>query len=180
MNRETWLESAVRAMKPWFSELGVKVPQVYVSVSWPNTGAKGKAIGLCSYHGDDGNPQLMINPKLTDPVQVLGTLLHELVHASLPVGTKHGKGFKNLATDLGLTGKMTATYETPELGQVLSSMAARLGPYPHSRLTAEGSKKQSTRMIKVTCPLDGYTLRTTAKWLEIGVPTCPCGTGMEF
>ena len=33
--------------------------------------------------------------------------------------------------------------------------------------------------MKVTCPNDGYLLRTTAKWLELGVPTCFCGTEME-
>jgi len=34
-------------------------------------------------------------------------------------------------------------------------------------------------MIKVVCPEDGYIVRTTAKWLEVGMPSCPCGTQME-
>ena len=60
-------------------------------------------------------------------------------------------------------------------------MLEELGPYPHAALTAglsSGKPKQGTRMLKVECPEDGYTLRTTAKWLAVGVPTCPCGTEM--
>lgn len=40
-------------------------------------------------------------------------------------------------------------------------------------------KKQSTRMLKVICPGCGYTVRTTQKWIDIGLPTCPCGEEME-
>ncbi len=39
--------------------------------------------------------------------------------------------------------------------------------------------KQGTRMLKVICPADGYTIRTTNKWLQVGFPTCPCGTVMR-
>lgn len=46
-------------------------------------------------------------------------------------------------------------------------------------IAAAGVAKQSTRMLKVECGSCGYTLRTTAKWLEVGTPTCPCGTLMD-
>ena len=41
-------------------------------------------------------------------------------------------------------------------------------------------KKQTTRLIKVFCPDPGcgYTVRTTAKWLAVGTPTCVCGEEM--
>jgi len=35
-------------------------------------------------------------------------------------------------------------------------------------------------MLKVSCPADGYTVRTTAKWIAVGFPTCPCGTEMTI
>jgi len=52
-----------------------------------------------------------------------------------------------------------------------------------------GPRKQGTRMIKLTCgnsecpTMDEktgavYTVRTTRKWLEVGVPSCPCGAPM--
>lgn len=43
----------------------------------------------------------------------------------------------------------------------------------------EPPKKQATRMIKVCCPGCGYTIRTTQKWIDVGLPTCCCGEEME-
>lgn len=47
-----------------------------------------------------------------------------------------------------------------------------------------GPKKQGTRMIKVACNKEcecgGYVVRTTAKWIEVGMPICPVGTVMEL
>jgi hypothetical protein len=180
--REAWLQHAVRLFIPWFAELGHAVPEVYVSVSFPSTGDRGNRTGECQYTGRDGRPQLLVHPALEDPVTVLSTLIHELVHASLPVGAQHGAAFKRLATALGLTGEMTATIPTPELTSTFKRMTERtLGPYPHAGLTpGTGRPKQSTRLLKVTCPADGYTARITRKWLEqMGAPTCPCGTRMH-
>jgi hypothetical protein len=59
---------------------------------------------------------------------------------------------------------------------------AELGPYPHAALKP-GTRigKQGTRMLKLICPIHGYTLRTTRKWLEeLGFPSCPCGSEMEL
>jgi hypothetical protein len=33
------------------------------------------------------------------------------------------------------------------------------------RRISSGPKPQGTRMLKLVCPEDGYTVRTTAKWL---------------
>jgi hypothetical protein len=33
-------------------------------------------------------------------------------------------------------------------------------------------------MIKLVCPETGYTVRTTKKWLALGVPTSPAGCEM--
>jgi hypothetical protein len=31
-------------------------------------------------------------------------------------------------------------------------------------------------MLKALCPVDGYTMRLTRKWIdELGWPVCPCG-----
>ena len=41
------------------------------------------------------------------------------------------------------------------------------------------ARKDTTRMHKVVCASCGYTVRTSAKWIATGLPTCPCGTRME-
>jgi hypothetical protein len=40
------------------------------------------------------------------------------------------------------------------------------------------TRKQTTRMLKATCPKCGYAVRTTRRWLELGAPLCPSGDRM--
>ena len=111
---------------------------------------------------------------------MLAVLTHELVHAIVGHKAGHGPAFKQCAVALGLAGPMTATEAGPELRARLTVLAEHLGPYPHARLTGtNGRKKQGTRMLKVVCPSCGYTVRTTQKWLDVGLPTCPCGSEMQ-
>lgn len=42
-----------------------------------------------------------------------------------------------------------------------------------------GPRKQAARMRKCMCPDCGYTVRTTAKWLEHGLSRCPAGDEMQ-
>jgi hypothetical protein len=80
-----------------------------------------------------------------------------------------------------LAGKPTATVvdEGSELADTIETWLATLGEYPHAAVSTANRKKQTTRMLKVFCPDDGYTVRTTRTWLEsMGTPSCPCGTVM--
>lgn len=178
--REEWLRAAVDRMRPWFRELGHEIPEYYVSIGFPSTGARSNRIGECHYTSEDGKPHLFVHPAVRDGIRVLDILLHELTHSVLD--HKHGKPFKRLATALGLTGKMTATTATPELTWTLSRMIERgIGPYPHAALvTGSRRKKQTTRMIKIVClnctddKGDPVTSRMTRKWLDLtGGLICP-------
>lgn len=40
-------------------------------------------------------------------------------------------------------------------------------------------RKQGTRLQRVECPSCGYLARITRYWLEIGAPSCPCGSEMR-
>ena len=41
------------------------------------------------------------------------------------------------------------------------------------------AKKQTTRLLKLVCPVDGYTVRGTRMWIDkLGLPACPCGADM--
>jgi hypothetical protein len=47
------------------------------------------------------------------------------------------------------------------------------------RNPTSGRTGQKTYMLKLTCPSgDGFSVRTTAKMLTIGYPSCPCGQVM--
>lgn len=184
--RETWLQEAVGHMADWFGAGDVNtVPTVRVACGWAKR-ASAKSIGWCwkTEVSGDGVNEIQISPEIEDPVTVLATLLHEMVHASDDGESKHAGYFRRAALALGLTGKMTATVPGDELRAKLAGMAEWLGPYPHAAInpSAASKDKQTTRMIKVQCPHDdcGYLVRTTQKWIEVGNPTCPCGTVMEI
>lgn len=179
--REAWLNRAVEALREHvFIPAGEHVPPVRVSVGWPKGGRK--VIGQCwkTDAAEDEVSQVFISPVLKDMAEVLETLVHELVHAVDNCESGHRGEFKRIAVEVGLEGKMTATHAGAELLATLMEVAEELGEYPHAALTPalSGVKKQSTRMLKVECPDDGYIVRTTQKWLDIGTPTCPCGTEM--
>lgn len=178
--REAWLEAAAELMAPWLAELEAKTPTVRVSVGWAKR--SGKAIGVCysTTASTDFMVQILISPELDDVVIVLATLLHEQIHASDDGESKHSGHFRRTAMALGLEGSMTATVPGPTLVPKLQAVADELGPYPHARINPlKKIAKQGTRMIKVVCREDGYQVRTTKKWLELGNPTCPYGHEME-
>lgn len=183
--REDYLIRAVRQLGVLIQrKTGEKIPnEIRVSVGFPSRSVR-KTIGQC-WHPDsaaDGVPQVFISPLLDDPVEVLAVLAHELLHAvNHAAGQKgHGAPFAALAKPLGLEGKMTATVPGETLKAELKLVADKLGEYPHKALDLGSlAPKQSTRMLKLMAPCCEYTVRTTQKWLEVGVPSCPCGTEMQ-
>jgi hypothetical protein len=176
-NREEWLRDLVDALRDRYD--GELPETVHVSVGFTSKGMRSTRVGEC-WHGiasSDGAPHVFIHPLISDGVDVAAILVHELVHACRPTA-KHGPAFKQMAIRLGLTGKMTATVPSDELRASLAEVIEDIGPYPHPQLSGGGSSngpKQTTRMLKLECPECGYLVRTSSKWLEVGLPMCPDG-----
>ncbi len=183
--REQWLIEASKFLDRLIESAGFEPKPVRPSVGFPSKRALSKAkrvIGQCwaSSCSGDGAAQIFIHPTLTDSVEVLGVLLHEQAHAAVGTECGHKGPFAKLARAVGLEGKLTATVPGDTLTAKLSTIAAALGAYPQSTFTPGLTHKpQGTRMIKVVCGECGYAIRTTQKWIDIGVPTCPCGLQME-
>lgn len=185
VNREAWLNEAVSQLRPVFKDrTGLGLPDVHVSVGWPSKGGtstKRRRVGECwaATSSSDETAHIFISPMLEDAFDVLAVLVHELVHALHP-GAGHRGDFVKTAKEIGLIRPWTATSAGENLEPVITRLISELGEFPHAKITPMAKKAvQTTRMRKVTCPVDGYIVRTTAKWLEIGIPTCPCGTEME-
>lgn len=185
LTREAWLTAAVKALTPVLEATGAAVPPVRVSVGFPGgRGRKNAVIGQCwaAEAASDGVAQVFISPTIVDGVQVLATLLHELIHAVDGNRSGHRGAFAQIAREVGLQSPMTATTPGEALTARLTAILDGLGMFPHAALKAGHNgahKPQGTRMLKVECPVCGYVVRTTSKWLDTGVPTCPCGTDME-
>jgi len=186
MIREAWLLECVTKLRPMFLGVGFELPEkIRVSCSWPSKSAlaaKRRRLGECwsAECSESEHFETFISPVLKDPVEVAAVLVHELVHCAVGLEEGHKGKFPKCAKALGLEGKMTATVAGEQLRKQLETFTAEIGPYEHARLDkSSGPKKQGTRMLLIKCPDCGYQVRTTKKWLEVGVPTCPCGTEME-
>lgn len=188
MTREDWLNQMVDLLRNDFLEAGGELPEnIRVTCGWPSQGAKAKKkrrIGECwgDDRSDDGHFEIFISPLLAEHVEVGAVLVHELVHTAVGIEAGHKAPFRKVATAMGLEGKMTATSPSKELEESLTLVAAEIGRYPHAKLTFSNKPPtQGTRMIKVQCPDPGcgYILRTTQKWIDVGLPTCCCGKQME-
>lgn len=185
MLREDWLDEAINRWRPRFKEAGESVPKVVrVSVGWPGgRGKKRGVVGQCFVGAADGKPAVFVSPVLNDPVEVFLTLGHELVHATHENRSGHRSAFGKLAKKVGFIAPWTSTPATPELRAWAKEQVKELGKYEHGKLNESAMKVQTTRLLKVACPNlhEGkqYVARITRKWIDFGLPTCPCGEMME-
>jgi hypothetical protein len=174
--REIWLQKAVELISPIFKNKGYTIPKVQVSCGFPSTGNKSKHVGQCwgkSSTSDDTN-QLFISPVLDEPVQVLDTLVHELVHAVDDCMHHHGPEFKKIATDVGLQGLMREASAGPWLHEQLTAISRQLGKYPHSKINlAHSASAKTGPRPRAKCKKCGYEVTPLKKWLFMGPPLCP-------
>ena len=174
--REIWLQKAVELISPIFKNKGYTIPKVQVSCGFPSTGNKSKHVGQCwgKSSTSDGTNQLFITPILDEPVQVLDTLVHELVHAVDDCMHHHGPEFKKIATDVGLQGLMREASAGPWLLEQLTAISRQLGKYPHSKINlAHSSSKKTGPRPRAKCKKCGYEVTPLKKWLHMGPPLCP-------
>lgn len=181
--REEYLSAAIDEAVPYFKSKGYELPSnIKVSCGWP-VGSRGgkKVMGQCfdPSASKSGAVEIFISPSLENPITVLGVLFHELVHAAVGNAAGHGPKFKLACQRLGLEGKATSAMPGHDLNVWLEeTRQAVLGDYPHSTVDYSQRKKQGTRLIKLVCPVSGYTVRTTQKWIEHGLPMSPAGHEM--
>jgi len=185
LTREGWLELAIEKLRPLFKEHGCVLPDnIRVTVGFTSRGGK-KAIGQVwsETASEGGFYEIFIHPGILK-LRALDVLIHELCHVGAGLKSGHKGKFKKLATNVGLTGKMTATTATPELVTYLESLD--LPEYPHFLLNTDSEstapRKQGTRMHKASCACCEYTIRISQKWIdEVGLPQCPrCGIDLEL
>lgn len=190
--REEWLSAAVAQIRSRFDHVFelhfgkdglTHLDNLRVSTGFPSRGGLSKVIGECwasRAAADEVTHHIFISPRLVDVVRVVETLAHEMVHAADDNASKHKGLFVKAVRDLGLEGKATATFAGDEFREWAELLESQIGEYPHIGLTPMATaKKQTTRMLKLEAPCCGYVARTTKKWIEVGLPSCPCGTQME-
>jgi hypothetical protein len=200
--REEYLLAAVEELRPMFTKNKLVIQPVKVSCGFGSKSPM-KRLGECWQAGacaDSITRNIFISPLNKTAVEALATLVHELVHASLPDEEKHGKMFKEAMKALGLEGKATSTYAGPALLEQLEAIVDKLGDYPTSRLIpkekSKNEKAKAKKSFKLFCPRKrngekacilvdktaggDYNVTASRKSLKLGFPLCPCGAEMEM
>ena len=187
--REAWLRAAIDELRTYFANCGYQLPdKIRCAIGFPSTGRKSNRIGECwhSSTSADEHFEIFMRADLSEPEKVLGVLVHELVHAVVPIDAKHGKLYRAAAVKIGLQGKMIHALPGILLQKRLDELAATLGPLPHARLNidrgadnrgpADRAKQQRNRHLKAECEEEGcgFIVRVAAKQVkDVGPPHCP-------
>lgn len=182
LTREQWLTLLLhKHVAPLLAKHGATVPaDCKVSVGFPGGGSARKRIGECwpRHRSSLKVNEIFLNPAMKDVTRLADVLVHEAIHAADDCKSGHKGFFRKTALAVGLTGKMTSTSAGPALAAWIETTLAKMPAFDYGSLDLDGRKKQTTRMVKVVCMECGYTLRTTQKWIEVGLPTCCCGGTM--
>ncbi len=173
--REQWLQQAILALTPLFKEQGYAVPKCHVSWGFASTDVKRGHVGQCwsKKASADRVNQIFISPALSDSVQVLDTLMHELVHAIDDCENKHGPVFKKMALKLGMKGPMRSACAGPELKARLKQLADGLGAYPHAKLNVPRKVIDRRPRPRAKCSECGFTVPMLKAFIHYGPPICP-------
>jgi hypothetical protein len=125
---QAWMLRLALAMRPLFMGAGYAfADQICVSIEPLHQ----SAIGTASAPDNTGISTIRISPDIVrQPLQVAETILHELAHIIIGVGSGHDKRFRDCIERLGLIGPPVATHAGPELRQRLQEMIAAQGSYP--------------------------------------------------
>lgn len=174
--REDWLLAAIEAIRPIFALMRYEIPHdCQVSCGFASTGTRSHHIGQCwsKESSTDERNQIFISPALHEPVEVIDTLVHELVHAVDDCKHNHGKEFKKIALKLGMVGPMRSAGAGPDLKIKLQAIADSLGPYPHGKLKVVHRKAISRSRPRAKCPTCGFQVPMLKRFLAYGAPICP-------
>jgi hypothetical protein len=152
--REWWLYEGAKFLFEVMAAQGLQVVPVRVSCGWPSRRALGNGphvIGQCFAPQvcADGVSQIFISPRIHESIQVLGTLLHELLHAVVGNEYGHGKAFSQPARRLGLVGPPTATSVGPALEPILKTFVEQMGPYPHAPIVVQQQQKKPGSRLRL-------------------------------
>lgn len=162
VQRALYLDAAYDLIRAELMNEAPPRASVALAFSFPTRGATtakvlGQCLHLAKVKKQVQKKFLVLHPaiwKAKDGLRVLGTLAHEMAHAALPVGTKHGPAFAKLVTRIGLEGKPTATTEGPAFKQWAEKAYRRLPPFPGGIDLTFEVKKQTTRLRLFECQCD--------------------------
>ena len=174
-DREAWLTEGADQIVT--DLMGTEMPAYRVSVGYAPRHRGGKVLGVCinAEASADNTFEIFLNPSLDEWSLVLEVLTHLMVHVADKMESGHRGRFARIARRIGLEGKLTKTHAGERLGSTLKDICELLGKYPHAAIDIDFTKKQTTRMHKVSCTSCSFHFRASQKMLDmIDFDTAQC------
>jgi hypothetical protein len=184
ISREDWLFNLTEEFRPKFESAGYPLPQLRVTCGFPSTGGTRlrtpRVVGEVhdSSNSADGHFEIFISPVNADSKDVAVVLVHQLVRSAVGISSGHNRTFREVAVKVGLAGtgirngNFRNTVAAPAFERTLRNFVEVNGDYPHATLNVAGITKQSTRLIKLVCPVCGVTARASASAIAAGKFKC--------
>lgn len=177
-DREAYLTEGADQIIDLFSDNHFSdMPKFRVSVGYAPRHRGGRVLGVCinAEASADGHFEVFINPSIDSSYQALDILCHELCHVADRNENGHRGRFVRIARGIGLEGKLTQCLAGSTLKGKLEEIISLLGEYPHGAIDIDFTKKQSTRMLKVSCGNCDFHFRTSRKNVDmLDMETAPC------
>lgn len=192
VTREKWLRRAVEILdtKLFNGDLDLFEKQFQVSVG--RCPRKKRSEAVFPYDGEDVSLDdffpvtMQIDWTIKDPIEILGNLALECIHAFFDE-RKMSKKFKQLANKYYFA-KPYKSYHptdvlTPILKDVHNDLVVELGEFPGYPIVFHKKEKKEGKKSTITlfCPSCGIEYKVNRKAWEknlSGMPTCGCGTKM--
>jgi hypothetical protein len=184
--REEWLTQLSQMVLPVFKSWNMA--PFRVTCGWPCKGGiarRRKVVGECHAleSSKGGVHEIFISPALDQPLEVAGTVCHEMAHVAAGIKAGHGQGYRKVCKSVDLTkGSPTNASPGPVLTDRLHRIVESLGDYPHMALVPVVKLvKRPKTAVTLACLNCGCRVRISLKWLdEVGPPMCGCGGSMNL
>lgn len=191
ITRETWLREAVALINDrlFNGEVDIASHPYQIACGWTK---RSTAIGETITPKPDAPAEYLfpttihIRVSIEDPVEILGVLVHEFIHAFYNIHG-HGKDFGKHAKRVGFCRPFTKYYPSEDmvlkLKDLYNEMIIHFGEWPGKpiKITPKEEKEKQKNTYVLFCPECGYEVRVSRKIFEKhnqGLPTCVCGAKM--
>ena len=192
MTREEWLRHAVEELDAQLFEGDLDILNHGYQIGAGKCGGQKMTECVQPFDGEDVTlddffpTTISVSYSIKDPIEMLGALALECIHAFFNEPKASTKKFKALAQKYYFDRPYNSYHPTNYLKDILEEVYKRLvkqwGAYPGKPVIihkgdGNGEKKKNT--FTYTCPNCGWSCKVTKKMFEkYGEkgPVCPCGT----